>query len=417
MFEKIFNRIFVICVIVPTLALWDPIIFIPGDGGTKLEAKLTNAKVDSFKCEKNHDWFLLWVSVEELVPFVSLECFLERMTLEYNSTDNRRGHNRKGVEIRVAGNSYGNVSSIEYLSEWPLVKTEIFNGLIEPLKNMGYVDGFNLRGAPYDFRHAPDEKQIQLLRNLIIETYEINKKKKVILVAHSMGGIILNILLRLESKKWKEKYIKKVITISTPWGGTMKTLKLITTGDNLGIFVVNGKELRDFQRSMQSTMLLLPSKIWGNDPVILSQGKNYTAFDYASLFKDINFQEGYERYKTVETLLNDVQDMDVELICTHGIDVDTLQYLDYRNTNISTGTPTSIYEKADGTVNLKSLKYCQNWKNTKYVTFQKSEHNGILHDKQFIKFFMETIFKEDPTYTYKELIKPSIVYKTSNFQT
>ena len=42
-----------------------PIVFIPGDGGSQLEAKLTDAgSPPGYNCDSNSDWFRIWLNVK-----------------------------------------------------------------------------------------------------------------------------------------------------------------------------------------------------------------------------------------------------------------------------------------------------------------------------------------------------------------
>ena len=43
---------------------------------------------------------------------------------------------------------------------------------------------------------------------LIEETYDWNNEKKVVIVAHSMGGLMMLHLLQSKTQEWKDKYIR-----------------------------------------------------------------------------------------------------------------------------------------------------------------------------------------------------------------
>lgn len=77
-----------------------------------------------------------------------------------------------------------------------------------------------------------DENEIffNKLKNLIEETYNINKQVPVTLLAHSMGGPMSLIFLQRQSQKWKDKYINCLITLSAVWGGSVKALKVFAIG-------------------------------------------------------------------------------------------------------------------------------------------------------------------------------------------
>lgn len=55
-----------------------PVILLPGDGGSRLQAKLNRRDVLHHYCERNSkDWFDLYLSLSNLVPF-ALDCWLDK---------------------------------------------------------------------------------------------------------------------------------------------------------------------------------------------------------------------------------------------------------------------------------------------------------------------------------------------------
>ena len=108
------------------------------------------------------------------------------------------------------------------------------------------------------------------LKALIEETFAMNGNMPVVLVCHSLGCPYSLIFLNQQLQDWKDKYLRVWLTISAPWGGSIKTLGLYASGYLLGIpsFLVNPLKLRSFQRSIKSSVYLLPSKdFFTNDQV------------------------------------------------------------------------------------------------------------------------------------------------------
>lgn len=55
-----------------------PVILLPGDGGSMLQAKLNRADVLHQYCaRKSNDWFDLWLNLSLLVPF-ALDCWVDK---------------------------------------------------------------------------------------------------------------------------------------------------------------------------------------------------------------------------------------------------------------------------------------------------------------------------------------------------
>jgi lysophospholipase-3 len=68
------------------------------------------------------------------------------------------------------------------------------------------------------------------LKALVEETYRINDNHPVIILAHSMGGPMSLHFLHIQSKTWKDQYIRALVTLSGAWGGSIKALKVYTVG-------------------------------------------------------------------------------------------------------------------------------------------------------------------------------------------
>ena len=124
---------------------------VPGDGGSQLDAKLDKPDVPHYFCEKKTDYFSLWLNLELLVPFV-IDCWVDNMKLIYDNVT-RTTRNNDGVDIQIPG--FGHTTSVEYVDSSRLPISGYFNIMTDLLVSMGYRRGYNLRGAPYDFRKAP----------------------------------------------------------------------------------------------------------------------------------------------------------------------------------------------------------------------------------------------------------------------
>ena len=89
-----------------------PVVLVPGDGGSQIEAKLNKTEVVHYICEKKTtDFFDLWLNLELLVPLI-LDCWVDNMRLVYDNVT-RTTSNSPGVETRVPG--FGMTDSVEFL--------------------------------------------------------------------------------------------------------------------------------------------------------------------------------------------------------------------------------------------------------------------------------------------------------------
>ncbi|CAG0913986.1 unnamed protein product [Notodromas monacha] len=369
-----------------------PIILVPGDGGSQIEAKLNKTVVVHYICRKHSDFFDLWLNLELLVPLI-LDCWVDNMRLEYNTTT-RTTTNSPGVTTRVPG--FGDTASVEFLDPSQVSPSRYFVDIATALAGIGYSRGTTLRGAPYDFRKAPNELGAFLasFKELVEDTFAKAGNSRVVLVVHSMGGpIMLNFLAR-QSQEWKDKYIGSLVSLSGAWGGSLKAVKVAAAGDNLGIFVLNQLSLRTEQRSSPSLSFLFPSRhYWNSSEVLVSRpGRNYTVGDLGEFFKDMAFSDGYEMYQDVKDLVDPTQPPGVEVHCLHGVGVPTWEKIVYQKDSDFPDKPTTLINgDGDGTVNLRSLEACSLWGGKQnhpvyHVKFPGVDHLGILRDDGIIKY-------------------------------
>lgn len=75
-----------------------PVVFIPGDGGNQLEAKLNKSDVVHYICQKTTtDYFNIWLNMELLVPLV-IDCWIDNIKLTYDNVT-RTTRNPPGVSF------------------------------------------------------------------------------------------------------------------------------------------------------------------------------------------------------------------------------------------------------------------------------------------------------------------------------
>jgi len=104
--------------------------------------------------------------------------------------------------------------------------------LSEFLKAKGYVNGFSLAAMPYDFRNfsKKDSKFSKQFYKLVEMLYK-NTGKKVIVVSHSLGNLLINDILSLEENKIKSlDLIERNIALAPPYIGTTKDMELFISG-------------------------------------------------------------------------------------------------------------------------------------------------------------------------------------------
>ncbi|XP_059163552.1 phospholipase A2 group XV-like [Physella acuta] len=399
--EQISIFSFVLCFIHVNCAPQYPVILVPGDGGSQLVAKLNKTSVPHYWCTKQTVGYeSIWINLEELVPTV-IDCFVDNMRLVYDAKT-RKTSNSPGVDIRTV--DFGNTTPVEWLDPsktshyFPFLS--YFYPIVNDLVSIGYIRGVSVRGAPFDFRKAPNELDDYYndMKNLVEDTYKKNNNSKVVIVAHSMGNPVSLYFLNHQPKAWKDQYIQSLVSLAGVWGGAVKPLRLMSSGDSLGVIIVSPSHVRPEQRSMPSTAFLMPSeKFWKpSEVLVMTPKKNYTVVDYKEFFADLNFTDGYEMRKDTENLIGDLTPPEVTVHCLHGSGVETPDMLIFGEGEFPDVYPKVKPGDGDGTVNLRSLLGCLSWQGNQkepvyHQVIDKAEHMAILQDEAVRKYIMDVV--------------------------
>ena len=238
------------------------------------------------------------------------------------------------------------------------------------------------------------------LYSLIEETYLINNRAPVTLLAHSMGGpVSLFFLSKVAPADWKASRIKQYITLSGVFAGCVDPLKAIISGDNEGIVTASPLVIRELQRSCGSEVFLLPfpSSLWTKDDVLVVQPeRNYSIYDLEALFTDLNYTNGWAMWEGVQNLVSDFPAPNVTSFCFYGTNSSTVEQLIYNTGQFPDKQPSFKYGNGDGTVNLRSLQACSQWtsRQTPQVTmrgFSGVVHTNMVEDINVLKAVQELV--------------------------
>ncbi|XP_071957989.1 lysosomal phospholipase A and acyltransferase-like [Antedon mediterranea] len=376
-----------------------PVILLPGDGGSQLKATLNKSEAPHFYCREHTTSFFIWLDVGEFIP-PFINCFVENIRLVYD-IKTRTSSPPKGVKITVPG--FGNTSTVEWFDPSHESFTMYYVGLVDALVAKGYTRNVSVRGAPFDFRLAPNEAGdfFKKLVALIEETYQMNGNTKVVLVSHSLGCVYTLFFLNHQDQAWKDKFIQSWAPIASPLGGATKILRLYVSGDNFGVWAVDSIKARMAQRTYPSSAILAPvQSLWDKDEVIISTPtRNYTAYDYHQLYNDIKFPIGYELWKDTKPLISAMEPPGVPVFSVHGKDVPTEEHYTY-DADFPDVQPTIKYGDGDGTVNMRSLKYLLKWKNEQKQPVSEfeisgGEHLEILQNATLHNYIINTVLQTD----------------------
>uniref|UniRef100_A0A0E0K1R2 AB hydrolase-1 domain-containing protein n=1 Tax=Oryza punctata TaxID=4537 RepID=A0A0E0K1R2_ORYPU len=388
-----------------------PIFVLPGVACSDLEARLTEAYRPSVaRCGvmKGKGWFALWENSSELSTHHYNECFEEQMSLVYDPVANDY-HNLPGVETRVP--YFGFVKG--YHQKWPFDKPWCLTPLIRALEEMGYRDGDNMLGAPYDFRHVPpvpgQASQVYSLYYKefmkLVETASEKHHKKVIILGHSHGGCVALEFVRNTPLAWRNKYIEHLFLVTPTLSlGFLDTVTNLATGPHNLFYVPNATELslRPMWRSFETSIANLPSPaVFGHDPIVITKERNYSAYDMEDFLAAIGFSDGIEPFRRrMVARMNYLKAPMVPLTYINGVGNRTPRQLVYWDGKFDE-TPESVYGDGDGIVNLitmlafdKEMRRQPGQKGQfKSIKVENASHMGILMDDWALKRVMQEILE------------------------
>ena len=262
--------------------------------------------------------------------------------------------------------------------------------------------------APYDFRFSPgsQDEYYAALRLLIEDTWRLSGGRRVLLVAHSLGGLMTTYFLNQQSDEWKDVYIKALVSLNAPWDGAMVVAQLQAAGDDWGMDIIDRNVIRDQQRSYETGYFLLPhGNTWGPDDVIIqTPERNFTVSDYEEMFDILGHPEGKEMLKRVRPAWDSIHHPGVDFYCWHGYGIPTVSGVVYEAGEWPHGVPQTPMGDGDGSVTTESLTACSRFardEHAKGVTdvrgFEGLGHLDLLHHSEVILKLVEVAQGEDPS--------------------
>jgi len=196
-----------------------PIVFLPGVAGTKLYK-------DSVAV------------VNELWPAAPLHSRLD-LAMRLDGTESE-----SGAEI-VPGDIFRGPTSL----------LDFYGGLVTYLERFEYTEDDNLVLFPYDWR-IDNQRHLAALDKVINAIRVKTGKEKVILIAHSMGGMIARQYL-YTSEEYANK-VEMLITLGTPHWGSPKVYYALLSGYTFGNPLVRPELMKVLMQDMPAAYQLMP---------------------------------------------------------------------------------------------------------------------------------------------------------------
>ncbi|XP_074322608.1 phospholipase A(1) LCAT3 [Apium graveolens] len=188
----------------------DPVVLISGIGGSIL-----NSKKKKFGLFQTRVWVRIFLAELE---------FKKKAWSLYNPLSGYTESVDDSIEVAVPQDDYG-LYAIDILDPSYMVKcmhlTDVyhFHDMIDMLIGCGYKKGTTLFGYGYDFRQSNRiGKSMDDLKEKLETAYKASGGRKVNLITHSMGGLLVMCFISLHNEIFS-KYVNKWIAIACPFQG------------------------------------------------------------------------------------------------------------------------------------------------------------------------------------------------------
>lgn len=398
-----------------------PIFFIPGLGGSSLEDTVDRPKgyINTFRPEYDKYCFhtqktkeSVWVNLQSAMIGPPRYCWMDRIKTNWN-TQTKKLTNTPGVKTFTKGGiidgKYEGCAGIKYLSYMPIIggtpTSDYFNNMISTLESLGYKDGDNLFGLPYDFRLILDpEIMNEYFMNIKNKFEEIRIKsgQRIVVLGHSLGCVLTNLFLSFQPQQWKDEHIDCFISIAGPYGGSSKALRTIISGETEGIPLESNRDMQLVEQNFAGLLWMLPMPEVYNDTLLTKDG--ITASKIPELLLKLNMPEVEDEYRNLVTsdIRNrSIRDPGVKTHLLYGLGLETENdgYLFYpandSNGNYGTQNATVNNRDGDGTVVDTALLYpVRNWKSVTPYEINKGEHKEVLNSIRCVQKVVDILTRE-----------------------
>ncbi len=216
---------------------------------------------------------------------------------------------------------------------------------------------------PYDWRKGVYDIVDDSFVEKVIDLSSDSKTGKVIIIAHSNGGLITKVLMKKLKDLGKTNLIENVILVTVPELGTPKAISSMLHGYEESLakgMIMNSNEAREFSKNMPGAYGLLPSKkFFENNPIsiitnLFSASTTINSFEGLKNFLFNNsFSKAFTDNTDIPILLNQkLFDRNEEL---HS-QIDDLKIQEYTKVTSISGWG---LETTDGLVYKKDNKHCK----------------------------------------------------------
>jgi lysophospholipase-3 len=285
-------------------------------------------------------------------------------------------------------------------------------GLVDALEGVGYREGANLFGAPYDFRHAPAAPGMaskvfsdfsSSFKLLVERASERSGNKPVILVTHSMGGLFTMVFLDRTHLAWRRRFVKHLVMLCLGAGGSPLNMWPLAFNAASPPSSLAGTVLTYGNRSFASMFSLLPSpKVYGDAPLVITGAKNYSASNMAEYLAAVGLSEeqvALYRTRALPVTL-DIRAPLVPMTSINGVGVPTIDKLVFWDGNFS-AKPQLVNGDGDGQINLQTVLALESLIRAhpdqgyfKSILIPNTTHKGMISDEFALKRVVSEILEQ-----------------------
>jgi hypothetical protein len=265
-----------------------------------------------------------------------------------------------------------------------------FHFLCEELYKVGYKDHHSLYGIPYDFRLVLDpsyrKELFDTFQTIIQNAKHEMRGKKVIIVAHSLGVIMMKWFLSTHvTEPWIHEHIERIVGISPPFGGAMFALRAVLCGDYY-VPVFHNVFKDEIQRNSGIVMCLPNEHAYDtNVPLITTPNGEFTIKSYDTFAdnKHVSFQMYRDLYKPHMNTIYTPLSIPTNIVIATNLPTPR----EYISKEFEKYPHNVLYGNGDGVVDEKSLQRCESVfdKNlTRTMIFPDQDHTSIMNDPRVI---------------------------------